>query len=215
MTMTLSNSRLALVGLCAALAVVVVAEIARVMPRSDEPRDDRAVDVAKAVGQLAPPDIDANIAGILERPLFSASRAAPEKEVADDDADSDGDEPLDRRLSGVVIGPEGREALFQRSQDKSVAVNVGGKLDGWTVTEIESDHVVLSRDGKDQTIGLLDDKTAPHAPPRAPKPKVRTKPTGTPARPNFPGSAPGQVRPSFPVRPAVPVRPQAGRQASK
>ena len=204
---------MAFVGFCAALAVVVVAEVAWVMPRSDEPHDEHPVDVAQQVAKLAPADIDGNIAGILERPLFSQSRAAAEREDAEDDGDGDSDEPLDRRLAGVVIGPEGREALFQRSQDKSIAVNIGGKLDGWTVTEIESDHVVLSRDGKDQTVNLLEDKGAPRVVVRA-KPKVRTKPTSQPARPNVPS---GQVRPNLPVRPAPAgvVRPAAGRQASR
>ena len=200
--MTVRSNRLILLGACATFGAIVVAEAAWMLPRSQGDGKAATADVVALVDRLALPGLDGHIATILERPLFSASRAAMEMEEADPDDEAEDDGLIEGRLSGIVIGPKTREALFQHDSDKPVAVDVGGKLEGWTITAIEQDHVTLTRAGREQTISLLEDKNAGHP---IPRPKAQKKPKRAAPKPAAPVAA----------RPTVQARPPAGRQASR
>lgn len=103
-----------------------------------------------ATGQPAPPDVDALIAGILARPLFSPSRQPPDTTAREQSAKTER-EPLQLpgRLEGTAILPGEREALFAQAGGKPLAVKEGQDIDGWTVASIAADRVVLkSADGE-------------------------------------------------------------------
>ena len=61
----------------------------------------------------------------------------------------------DWRLAGIVIGPNLRIALFAQV-GKTRALSVGNAIDGWTVTSVEQDSVILSSAGQIRVIHLED-----------------------------------------------------------
>jgi hypothetical protein len=95
----------------------------------------------------APPpsrDLDANVTEILERPLFNPSRQAASEAPIETDGAAEKEPPkMPGRLAGVAILPEVREALFESDGEKPIAVKEGQQIEGWTVTSIRSDQVVL------------------------------------------------------------------------
>jgi hypothetical protein len=181
-------------GLCAALGIVVALEM--VLPIVNDvtasPAPQRsAVDdpVVQDVG-VAPATLDSAIATILQRPLFAADRRPPAPKPA-----SDSDEaaaaptppPLPNRLAGVMLGPDGREALFGNPGEKPVAVIVGGSIGGWTVSTIELDRVVLTSAFGDHVLeptpGLRADAPRPGPKPRVPVPVRQAPQTAQQAQP--------------------------------
>jgi len=169
--MTQPLLRLGLAVVCTGLVAVVATEISvgafsAAIPSAPESRTPARVEM--------PPiqDIDSMVAEILERPLFSSSRA-PYEEVAEAEEDESEDEPqqLQSRLTGVAIRPEGREALFERDGGKPVAVKEGGQIDGWIVKSIRTDQVLLSNPLGDEIL-----KPA-FAPPRVRRPPQRVAAT--------------------------------------
>jgi hypothetical protein len=90
-------------------------------------------------------DTKALVATILERPLFSPTRAAPQRK-SDPlfEEISPGPPRLQARLAGVMIRPGVREALFIGADKKPAAVTVGGEIDGWRIVVISPDGVILS-----------------------------------------------------------------------
>lgn len=97
-------------------------------------------------------NIDGLVSAILERPLFSSSRARPEVEMANEQVVERAPPQLQARLTGVIIGPDGREALFQREGAKPTPVNEGDEIDGWTVSTIRNEQVVLTSEFGDQVV---------------------------------------------------------------
>ncbi|HVJ54817.1 MAG TPA: hypothetical protein VM689_20320 [Aliidongia sp.] len=51
------------------------------------------------------------------------------------------------RLTGTIVGPSLREALFEQGNATRV-VREGRQLDGWTVASVQSDSVTLAADGE-------------------------------------------------------------------
>jgi hypothetical protein len=199
-------------GLCAGFAAIVVAEAALLMPRENGPRDEVPRDIAQDVEKLAPADIDSNISTILERPLFTSSRTGDE----DSDSDEDSGEAntaalLDRRLSGVAIGPDGPEALFQHEDDKPVTVKVGSKIDGWTVKAIENDQVVLNSGSGDRVIRLTDSSGGRRTVPKPRVQKAKAPPRPAAAKPAV--ARPAAARPPA-ARPAAAPNRNTGRPAA-
>jgi len=130
-----------------------------------------------AVTELRSPNVDALVAEILQRPLFSPTRQPPDQSSAPEAAEAE-KEPLKPpgRLEGTAILPGMREALFEREGDKPLAVKVGQNIDGWTVTSIEPDRVILHSDDGEQIVKPASDaRTRPKpvlaANRKPPKPK--------------------------------------------
>lgn len=135
-------------GLCLALLVVVGFELAGPALDAEGPAAATAESGDAPADMLASQDeIDAAIAAIAARPLFTPGRRPPEAKkpaAAQDEAPVPKPPELRGRLAGVMLGPEEREALFARQGEKPIAVHVGGEIDGWTVAAIDSDHVELT-----------------------------------------------------------------------
>jgi hypothetical protein len=189
-TRIIHHIQIALTGVLAALVVV---EVAYMLPSEDAGRNGSAQAAADDVARLIPSGIDSNIAAILQRPLFSSSRAAHEEE----DAAEPDDVPaqLSHRLTGVAINRQQREALFQNDGEKPMAVGLGDKVEGWTVLAIEQDHVALKGRSGEQIVELTSSARSQ----RRPRPPTRVAARPAPAQPSAQNG---------PARPAV-------RQAAK
>jgi hypothetical protein len=115
------------------------------------PADTPAPSVPPARAVLAPPvvapppaDLDGLIRIVLERPLFSKTR----RPALVEDSPVAAKDPALPRLSGIVVLPSLRRAIFQSpGADRQVVTVVGeaGRIDSWTVESIDSDGVTLIR----------------------------------------------------------------------
>jgi hypothetical protein len=138
------------------------------------------------------------IAAILARPLFSPGRRPPQSNLGNA-ADDSG--LADSRLTGIVIEPGRRFAIFAPEGAKSLTVTEGEIVSGWRVESISPREVSLS--GPDGTKTLqpkFDPNLAPPpepTPPPAPvfgvPPNLRAAPGAMP-QPGAPVFIPGQAR---------------------
>lgn len=116
---------------------------------------------AAAVAAEAADRTDAWVATSLARPLFSRDRKPTP--VA---AKSDGGPAILSlpRLSGVLVSPFGRLAIFAASEGgKPIVVAAGGTLGPYTVTEIEPGKVTVSGPDGEQDLELKFDPAARQA----------------------------------------------------
>jgi hypothetical protein len=89
--------------------------------------------------------IDPMVAEILARPLFTSSRMPAAMPAAEEEIIEEKQPPeLQARLAGITLGPDTREALFQREGEQVIPIKIGGEIDGWKVAAIQLDHVVLT-----------------------------------------------------------------------
>src|SRR5215471_16297576 len=190
--MTLPTVRFALLTLCVGLASIVAAEAFVLMPTYAESSKLTDRNASSRNETIAALNLDAMVAAILARPLFSSTRlppaiAAPEEVVVPEKQPP----RLQARLTGISLGPNAREALFERDGEKPIPVKVGGEIDGWKVSAIQFDQVVLSSEFGNQIVkptnappGAEDEE----APPAAPKSTAKAiKAAANAARP--PGAA--------------------------
>ncbi|ADC63908.1 hypothetical protein [Allochromatium vinosum] len=131
-----------------------------------------------------------NYASIVERPLFRPDRK-PEP-LNDDPADTRGPEANVELsafdLNAVLITSEIVSAWVQDpTQLKLRRLRIGDDLQGWSVTDIQEDRVLLERQGRQDALILRDySKPVPAtAPPPARKVLPRPPPR-VPARPESP-----------------------------
>jgi hypothetical protein len=137
----------ALAGLCAALLLIIAAELFHTVNQNDSASAVAIGNTTAEIKRTAPAfDIEAMVEVILERPLFSPSRQPPEVLTATHIEETLEKAPsqLHGRLAGMMISPGTREALFARGGQRPIAVKVGGEIDGWTIAAIEPDRVILS-----------------------------------------------------------------------
>lgn len=116
---------------------------------------------AATVAAEAADRTDAWVATSLARPLFSRDRKPTP--VA---AKSDGGPAISSlpRLSGVLVSPFGRLAIFAASEGgKPIVVAAGGTLGPYTVTEIEPGTVTVSGPDGEQNLVLKFDPAARQA----------------------------------------------------
>ncbi|HXJ01740.1 MAG TPA: hypothetical protein VNH44_10985 [Micropepsaceae bacterium] len=185
-------------GLAMVMLVAFLSEDSGDAAASNEPVRVRPAAVTQKV---AAPDIDALVAQILERPLFSSSRqpadAAPE-EVAEAPKEPP---KMPGRLEGVSIRPEAREALFEREGDKPLVVKEGQEIDGWMVASIRPDEVLLKSElGGEQIV-----KPANGAGIKPPQMAMKKKPGPAGKKPNGLAGAAGAAKPpALPQRSGVP-----------
>ena len=175
-----------------------------------------------------------DVATTLARPLFSPTRRPRE---AAKSAGATDPELSDVRLTGIVIEPDRRLAIFAVAGAKPRTLLLGEALNGWKIDSISPEEVSLSGPGGTRTLQpKIDTKlvrqarlpAAPAQPQPAAAPRQapgRPQAGAPPARPPIPpqaavppvptrAGAPGQPvsgRRPLPVRPSVPsapVRPQ-------
>lgn len=173
-------------GLCAGLSLVVTAEFFFLTEQNNSPVTGTATRTTTLIETTGPAtDMDAIVAAILARPLFTPGRRPPQIASFAPIAETEEEAPrqLRGRLAGVTIRPGVREALFMREGQKPMAVNVGGEIDGWRISAIEPDRVILSSASGDQTIKPTND-------PEAVRQRVRPVATGIGVAPSADSSAP-------------------------
>jgi hypothetical protein len=132
-----------LAGVFVLLAAVVVGEVA------DRPTGEIGSPVASTqqtpVASAVPVAnrSEAWAAILLTRPLF-----APNRRPAPEAASPVAHETALPRLSGIVLSPSLRLAIFEGDHaTRAIVVADGGVINGWTVTTIIADAVTLARDG--------------------------------------------------------------------
>jgi hypothetical protein len=139
---------MAIGGVCLVLAVIIAAEFNLTINNVAASPTDRPGEDAAAGGDPAPDDADTQIASILDRPLFAPDRRGPPPPKTDQAAGPVGKAApeITGRLGGITIGPgEDKEAVFERGEgEKPLVVKEGDDVDGWTVSSIEPDKVVLT-----------------------------------------------------------------------
>lgn len=112
-------------------------------------------------GTASAPDAEP-VRDILDRPLFH-----PRRRLSSALGVLRGAPPLAEpasRLIGVVIGTDGREALFAEADNRVTIVRQGNALRGWIVQTIEPDRVILISAQGQRTMNLVTDRLRPVAP---------------------------------------------------
>jgi hypothetical protein len=154
-------------GLTAALAWEVGAFAPADRAAVSRPRNSVAAPTA-----AAPADHAGDwVATILARPLLSPDRRPPSlaSEAPRGDRLPDGLP----RLSGVLVGPFGRNAVFAVEGAKPVVVSEGGRINGWTVRLIEAGEVQVVGPGGAKTVRPSFEATpAAPSPPAAPGQRI-------------------------------------------
>jgi len=89
------------------------------------------------------------ISAILARPVFSPDRRPVAEIASTPGVRSPQGLP---RLSGVLVGPFGRSAIFEVDGRRPLVVDEGGRIDTWTVGTIEADAVQISGLGGTRTV---------------------------------------------------------------
>jgi hypothetical protein len=141
------------IGLGLGLAVMMSAGILSEGPGDEAPSNQPPrMQISPTTPKLARPNIDALVADILARPLFNPSRQ-PANEASAETADGAAEPPkMPRRLEGITIGPQAKEALFEREGEKPIAVKEGQMIEGWTVASIRADQVLLKSGAESQIV---------------------------------------------------------------
>jgi hypothetical protein len=140
--------RLALGGLstiACGLAFALAWEIGAFAPDSDPVVPQHAVATATAPEATPPDHVNEWVASILARPLFSPDRRPPAEGSIVAGTELAGLP----RLSGVLVGPFGRSAIFSPDGGKPIVVAEGARIAAWTVQAIQANAVeIVGPDGK-------------------------------------------------------------------
>ena len=170
---------------CALAAAIITAEMART-PNRDDP-----VSIASS-SEPVPPSTRPEPPGrynelsatILARPLFSNTRRPAPRGGDNATADSG---LADTRLTGIVLVPGHRIAIFAPLGAKALVVSEGETVSGWRVERINPREVSLSGPSGTKTL-------QPKFDPNLTPPPSPTVGAGNPA----PAPVPAAARPAFP-----------------
>jgi hypothetical protein len=201
--------RLVLVLLLAGCALFAAITIVEIGSRRDPAAPALAMATRPAALPLARPrqprhQYDELLATILARPLFSSTRRPPPpggRNTADDSG------LADTRLTGIVIAPGHRIAIFAPLGTKALSVSEGQLVSGWRVERITAQQVSLTGPNGTRTLQpKFDPNLAPppspagtgNAPPAPVPPVLRptaSRPPFPPLPPNRPPRRPGEREP--------------------
>jgi hypothetical protein len=173
------------------------------------PPGEPAGTAADPLARLNPPEPRDAYAAVVERPLFRPERKPPDPE--DTEPTQPEPEPeiattLDGMdLSAVVItGGVNSAWVKPPGSDELIRLRLGDELEGWAVTDILPDRLVLERQGERDELPLRDFTAAPPPAPPAPDPG-RQRPD---AQRQVRGSAPPARSPRPPDDPRLQVPPR-------
>ena len=170
--------------------------------------------------------VDEQLTTARDRPLFSTTRRPPQQTEGDT---STGPELIDTRLTGIIVEPDRRLAIFAVPDAKPLTLTEGEMLSGWRIESIVPHEVSLSGPTGTKTLRPRFN-TNPPVPPRSPRRADATAPrptTGEVAAEAPPGVAtavqpnlrttlrPTAVRPPMPgvaTKPPVTTLPPAPAQ---
>jgi hypothetical protein len=165
------------------------AELSNPLPKSD----------ATPAVQNDRPAISQLTATVLARPLFSPTRRPPEAAAMDHS-----ETPLsDMRLTGILITPDQRLAIFAPAAGKPLVRSEGDMISDWRIESIANQSVSLTGPTGATT---LEPKADPNlvrvtaAQPAAQQGMAPPPPPAAPAANPSPMSAPNAVRAPVPVR---------------
>jgi hypothetical protein len=144
----------------AALGGTIALELGRRLPDSDRMVPATAPLPAPAAPASAPvaeaDDAGRRVAEVLARPLFSPGRR-PAAQAAGTGAAT----AALPRMTGVIVTPAGRRAIFANGAGKAVVVMEGGRIGAYDVQSIEAGRVTLAGpDGKRVVAPAFDPKPA-------------------------------------------------------
>lgn len=143
-TLVLSVTCLILTAMCAAIVGIPEPAVDTV----SGPEQKAAASIAPSDGFISPSSVG-NYSSIWLKPLFWESRSP------DSGSTGVGAQASGLTLTGVVITPGLRVALFKRTDNKTVAGKPGQALpNGWTVIGIEPRTVDLARETEHLTLTL-------------------------------------------------------------
>ncbi|QJD30695.1 hypothetical protein [Methylococcus geothermalis] len=172
---------LLLAGVCAALALLLVAEWFSVDRLHHIPQVSKTVDKDNAekpeIGLFEFPDLG-EFEEMVERPLFVEGRRPP-PEIVEEPPPPVSRTPLDLKLMGIIFSPTGKTALLVDPKGKYKRVKQGGVVGGWVLKELKTDGVVMQQDGETKELPLLKVKpkvAAGGSPPPAAEAKPGKKP---------------------------------------
>jgi hypothetical protein len=127
----------ALLGI-AGLAAVVALEVANAPQGTVEALPSRAVALPPSAAEASVDHSGEWAATILGRPLFSADRRPSSA------ASAIASVPGLPRLSGIMVGPFGRSAIFAADGPKPLVAQEGARIAGYTLKAIEPTQVRLT-----------------------------------------------------------------------
>ena len=153
---------LGLALLASLLASAIMLELDTAQPTEDQTGIVPIRHVARTQPHAASEDPEDHseqwVAVALARPLFSRDRK-PTPVVAK----ADGGPALSAvpRLTGIVIGPLGRTAIFAGAEGaKPIAVDEGGTIGPFTVRTVSPDRVTVAGPDGEQEVGLIGSRPA-------------------------------------------------------
>lgn len=160
--------RLAMAGLVGAalgLAVTLAWEVGAFVPADHTTRPLPHASAAAVVATIQPDHTNDWVTTILTRPLFSPDRRPPAAASV-----VSGERLVGLpRLSGVLVGPFGRSAIFASDGGKPLVVGEGSRVADWTVRAIEAGSVDVIGPGGARTLRPSFENT-PQAATRSPTP---------------------------------------------
>lgn len=197
-----------LLCLCIFLAWALWIELSRdySLPRYEQTTNKPEANINVTDQDLVTPPLS-NYAAIIERPLFMRNRQPYVVDETVAETKNKGKSARDRRkikddflLSAVIITKEKRIALIQTGRDRKIQkVNLGEAIDDWTLADVQSDEILLSKGNEIKKLELLvksspkqsttgsgrsakTGATSPAKPPRIPNHEAK-KAAQTPAQP--------------------------------
>jgi hypothetical protein len=157
--------------------------------------------------RIQDPRVDELVATTLSRPLFSSTRRPRDRAIAS----QAGDPEFQLRLSGIVIEPERRIAIFAKTGAKPLVRSEGETLDEWRLDSITPREVTLTGPtGSTTLVPKTDPNITRPAPPQPQQPQLQPQPqaqaqAGRPAV-NLPRPPVVAGRPGAPAPVAIPPR---------
>jgi hypothetical protein len=183
--------RVVLGTFCVGLASLIVGEMVLSVADVAALQNDPPADATK-IAPLPALNVDELATAILDRPLFTPGRRPPAPPAPPAQAVKTAPQ-LNARLAGMTVGPNEREALFARDGGTVVAIHEQQAIDGWTVTSIDAEKVVLHSDFGEQVLHPTEGSRA--MPLRPGLPRVQQAAAARPPA-NAPANGPARQQPT-------------------
>ena len=150
------------------------------------------------------PRVEELVATTLSRPLFSSTRRPRDRAIAGQAADPE----FQLRLSGIVIEPQRRIAIFSKTGAKPLVRSEGETLDEWRLDSIGPREVTLSGPTGSTTLQPKTDPNITRPAPPQPQAQPQAQAQAQAGRPavNLPRPPVVAGRPGAPAPVAVPPR---------
>lgn len=197
--------------LCLVFTMIIASEFTLTISNVAASPSDRPADDASGASDQPADSVDTQIASILDRPLFAPDRRGPPAPKVPDQSAGPAARAapeITGRLGGITIGPgDVKQAVFERGDgEKPLVVKEGDDVDGWTVSSIESDKVVLT-----STFGQRELQPTFGTPGDAPPPRNKPSAARDTPGPEALATSPAQPSPAAHRIPARPTPPGVGR----